>query len=300
MPEEDNKPDEKWKDKFNSIFGSPDQQKRRGKSLPPKTNFSIWYFLIAFFIFALLQNYYLSPKVETIPYSKFKDYLAQGKVNNLTIGPENIAGKVSEGNKQTDFTTVRVDDPDLVKELDQKKVNYTGLYPSKFLGSILSWMIPIAIMFLIWRVAMKRMGAGVGVMSFSKSKAKLFAENETKVTFDDVAGIDEAKEELQEVVEFLKKPGKVPEARGEDSQRGPAGRAPGNGQDPAGQGRGRRGQGSLLQHQRIGVRGDVRRGRRRPGARPLLPGDQPCSLHHLHRRTGCPGQGPGDQCHGRT
>ena len=74
--------------------------------------------------------------------------------------------------------------------------------------TVLSWIIPIAIFFLIWRFAMKKMGPGMGVMSFAKSKAKMFAENETKVTFTDVAGIDEAKEELQEVVEFLSNPGK--------------------------------------------------------------------------------------------
>ena len=101
-----------------------------------------------------------------------------------------------------------MDDPGLVKELDEHKVDYSGRYESKFLSNILSWVLPIGIMFLIWRFAMKKMGPGMGVMSFSKSKAKLFAENETKVTFADVAGIDEAKEELQEVVEFLRNPGK--------------------------------------------------------------------------------------------
>ena len=104
--------------------------------------------------------------------------------------------------------TIRVEDPGLIKELDEKNISYRGYYESKFLSGILAWVIPIVIFFLIWRVAMKRMGPGMGVMSFSKSKAKLFAEDETKVTFADVAGIDEAKEELQEVVEFLKNPGK--------------------------------------------------------------------------------------------
>ncbi len=88
------------------------------------------------------------------------------------------------------------------------KVSYSGRYDSKFFSSVLSWIIPIGILLLIWRFAMKKMGPGMGVMSFGKSKAKLFAESETKVTFADVAGIDEAKEELQEVVEFLSKPEK--------------------------------------------------------------------------------------------
>ena len=131
-------------------------------------------------------------------------------MEKLTIGPENITGTLKGKDKKPaqQFTTVRVDDPGLVKELDDHKVDYSGRYESKFLGSILSWVLPIGVMFLIWRFAMKKMGPGMGVMSFGKSKAKLFAENETKVTFADVAGIDEAKEELQEVVEFLKTPEK--------------------------------------------------------------------------------------------
>ena len=144
-----------------------------------------------------------------------------------------------------------MDDPDLVKELDEHKVDYSGHYESKFLSSILSWILPIGIMFLIWRFAMKKMGPGMGVMSFGKSKAKLFAENETKVTFADVAGIDEAKEELQEVVEFLKNSGEIPETGREDSQRGASGRPAGDRQDPSGQGRGRGGKSAFLQHQRV-------------------------------------------------
>ena len=94
-----------------------------------------------------------------------------------------------------------------MKELDENKINYSGYFESQLLSTVLSWVIPIGIFFLIWRFAMKKMGPGMGVMSFSKSKAKIFAETETKVTFADVAGIDEAKEELQEVVEFLRSSG---------------------------------------------------------------------------------------------
>jgi cell division protease FtsH len=201
-------PDKNLKDKLSSLFDSHDPQRKRD-SLPPKAHFSIWYFLLVFFLFILLQNYYLSPKVETIPYSKFRDYLSRGQVSNLTIGPENISGKIRvKGNPDQEFTTVRVEDPGLTKDLDEKKVSYSGLYQSKFLGTLLSWIIPIGLFFLIWQYAMKRMGPGMGVMSFSKSKAKLFAEDGTRVTFVDVAGIDEAKEELQEVVEFLMNPAK--------------------------------------------------------------------------------------------
>jgi cell division protease FtsH len=203
-------PTQDLKDRFRSFFGPQDPKKKKD-ALPPKTHFSIWYFLIAFILFIYLQQYFLSrKKVETIPYGQFKQYVAEGSVSKLTIGPENITGILKGKDKKPgqQFTTIRVEDPGLVKELDEQKVDYSGRYESKFLSSILSWILPIGIMLLIWRYAMKKMGPGMGVMSFSKSKAKMFAENETRVTFVDVAGIDEAKEELQEVVQFLSNPGK--------------------------------------------------------------------------------------------
>jgi len=209
VPFNEKKPEENFKDKLSAFFGFQTLRKKE-KGLPPKAHFSIWYFLIVFLLVTLLQQYFLSPKVETIPYSKFKQYLAEGQVSSLTIGPENITGtlKGKEGKKDQNFTSTRVTDPNLVKELDEQKVNYSGFYESKFLSTVLSWILPIGLFFLIWRFAMKKMGPGMGVMSFSKSKAKLFAEDGTKVTFADVAGIDEAREELQEVVEFLRNPGK--------------------------------------------------------------------------------------------
>jgi cell division protease FtsH len=210
MPSNEKKePLEDLKDKLRSLFTPQDPQKKKN-ALPPKAHFSIWYFLLALLLFTYMQQYLFSGKVETIPYSQFKQYVAEGTLSKVTIGPENITGtlKGKEKKPSQEFTTVRVNDPDLVKDLDEHKVNYSGHYESKFLSTMLSWIIPIGIFFLIWRFAMKKMGSGMGVMSFAKSKAKIFAENETKVTFADVAGIDEAKEELQEVVEFLSNPGK--------------------------------------------------------------------------------------------
>jgi cell division protease FtsH len=210
MPsDEEKRPMEEFKDKLRSFFAPQDPQKKKG-GLPPKTHFSIWYFLIAMILITYLQQYLFTPKVETIPYGQFKQGLVEGNVDKLTIGPENITGTL-KGKDQTPgrkFITIRVDDPGLVKDLDEHKIDYSGHYDSKFLSSILSWVLPIAIMLLIWRYAMTRIGPGMGVMSFGKSKAKLFAENETKVTFADVAGIDEAEQELQEVVEFLRSPEK--------------------------------------------------------------------------------------------
>jgi cell division protease FtsH len=210
MPSDGGKqPLEDLKNRLRSFFGNKEPQKNKN-SLPPKTRFSIWYFLVAFLLFSYLQQSFFSAKVETIPYSQFKQYVAEGSAGDLTIGPENITGTLKFGEREPDqrFTTIRVNDPDLVKDLDERRINYTGHYESKFLRSILSWVIPIGIFFLIWRYAIKKMGPGMGVMSFAKSKAKIFAESETKVTFADVAGIDEAKEELEEVVGFLSNPGK--------------------------------------------------------------------------------------------
>jgi cell division protease FtsH len=206
---EKKEPIEDLKDKIRSFFSPRDPQKKKD-ALPPKAHFSIWYFLLAFLLFTYLQQYFLSRKVETIPYGQFKQALAEGNVDKLIVGPENITGTLKEKDKKPgqQFSAIRVDDPNLVKELDEHKVDYSGRYESKFLSNILSWILPIGIMFLVWRYAMKKIGPGMGVMSFGKSKAKIFAESETRITFADVAGIDEAKEELQEVVEFLRNPGK--------------------------------------------------------------------------------------------
>jgi len=202
-------PLEDFKEKVRALF-TPGGIKNKKDALPPKAHFSIWYFLITLLLIAYLQQHFFSPKVETIPYSQFKQNLVAGNVTKLIISPENIKGTLKGDEKKPEqvFVTLRVDDPNLVKELDEHKTDYSGRHENKWLGSILSWVLPVGIMFLIWRYAMKKMGPGMGVMSFSKSKAKLFAQNETMVTFADVAGIDEAKEELQEVVEFLKNPAK--------------------------------------------------------------------------------------------
>ncbi len=199
-------PIDNLKDKLRALFGFDNIPKNR-IGLPAKTRFSIWYFVLAVLFFSYMQPLFFSGKVETIPYSQFKQSIAEGRVGKLIIGPENIKGTLTGASEQA-FTTVRVNDPDLVKELDERRISYSGHKQNKFLSSLLSWILPLGIFFLIWRFAMKKMGPGMGVMSFSKSKAKIFAESETKVTFADAAGIDEAKEELEEVVEFLSTPEK--------------------------------------------------------------------------------------------
>jgi cell division protease FtsH len=207
MPRQDKR--ESPLDKLQSMFRPRDSGKRK-EDMPRKTNFTIWYFILAFILLLALQHYFFSQKIETISYSKFKQELTAGNIAKLTIGPETINGTFkAQGNAASlNFITVRVEDPNLIKELENQKIDYSGRYESTWFTSALSWIIPIIIFFLVWRYFISRMGPGQGVMSFARSKAKLSVQDEIKVTFADVAGIDEAKQELEEVIEFLRTPDK--------------------------------------------------------------------------------------------
>jgi cell division protease FtsH len=174
-----------------------------------KAHFTIWYFVIAFLIILLIQNYIVTRKTEdVIPYSEFKESLKAGTIRDLTITQESISGERETEKGLRRFQAVRVEDSDLIKELEAAHVKYTGKVDSKWLTNILSWIIPLVFFFFIWRILFSRIGPESSVMSFGKSRAKIYAETDKKVTFSDVAGIDEAKEELMEVVEFLKNPKK--------------------------------------------------------------------------------------------
>jgi cell division protease FtsH len=192
--------------------------------------FSIWYFIFAFFTILLIQNYYGRNHVEIIHYSQFKSLLNKSLIADVAIGETAIQGnmkgeavkevltaekvkklspEIVEGKKTFPFATVRVEDPGLTAELEKARVPFRGEVTSTWLPTILSWVVPVALFFLVWSYIGKKMGsAGGGLMQIGKSKAKVYIEKKTGVTFADVAGIDEAEEEVAEVVGFLKDPDK--------------------------------------------------------------------------------------------
>jgi cell division protease FtsH len=190
---------------------------------------SIGYFFIALVLLFLLQTYLASPQVETISYSQFKALVKSALLANLSIGEKAIHGEIKpEGVKQAlpperlkvwegklkdskqgvPFVTIRVEDPELVTDLERAGINFKGEVINDWLPTVLSWVVPVVLFVLLWNFLFKRMGPSGGMMQIGKSKAKVYIEKKTGVSFNDVAGIDEAEEELIEVVEFLKNPQK--------------------------------------------------------------------------------------------
>jgi len=179
--------------------------------MEPKTKFNTWYVVLAVAGVLLLQYFYgLSQQVEPIPYSTFEKMLNEGQIKSVAISDKQIIGEFKTPHEgKSRFVTTRVAPPELADKLAQKGVEFRGVVESTLFRDILSWILPIALFFGVWWFLIRRMAGQQGVggfMSIGKSHAKIYVESDTKVTFADVAGVDEAKEELKEIVEFLRNP----------------------------------------------------------------------------------------------
>ena len=171
-----------------------------------------WYVMMGvWMLFLLGQLWYESTQVAPIPYSRFLEYQQEGRVSDLVIGSEQITGRIDapEPGQPERFRTVRVE-PELADRLAKDDLEFTGAVENTWLSRAVGWVLPIAFILAIWMFLQRRLGQagglGGGLMSVGKSKAKIYAEEEVKVSFEDVAGVDEAKEELKEIIGFLREP----------------------------------------------------------------------------------------------
>jgi cell division protease FtsH len=170
----------------------------------------IYWIIAALGILSLHSAWNTAQQVENIAYSEFHQLVRQGKVDEVVVGSDSVRGVLKEANQngRRHFVTVPVN-PEIAADLQEHGVKFSGRVESSWLSSVLSWVLPMALFLGVWLFLIRRFASnasGGNFMSIGKSNAKVYVETDTKTTFADVAGVDEAKEELQEIVAFLKDP----------------------------------------------------------------------------------------------
>ena len=173
--------------------------------------FDFIYFIAVMFAVLFIRDFWVGQgHVKTIPYSNFRELLDKDEVTDLVVGRTKIVGAYrtpAEKGSPQHFSTIRVD-PQIADELIRRKISFSGEPEPGIFENLLSWLLPTVGFVLVWMFFMRPMmsGQGGGLMAIGRSRAKVYAEQDVKVTFADVAGVDEAKQELAEVVGFLKDP----------------------------------------------------------------------------------------------
>lgn len=181
------------------------------KFLQKQANFNIWFFIIVMVLLYFFQTV-VQIKTEQIPYSKFQSYLASNQVSQCVINGKTIVGTLKIMDKKTGkplhFITVPLYNANLAQQLERHGVKYSVAVENHFLSNLLfTWIIPFGLIFLIWYYLGQKMGSsGMNFMNIGKNKAHIHADTGQKVTFKDAAGVDDAKQELGEVIEFLRNP----------------------------------------------------------------------------------------------
>lgn len=186
-----------------------EQAKEKDKE---KRQFPFWLLILAIWMFFVLHGLWSEMRdVQRVNYSEFLKAVDQGRVSDLMISSKEIIGEIKQPNgAPKPFVTTRVDDPQLAEKLNAKHIEFSGAQEDSIFRDVLSWVIPAAVFFGLWMFFISRAtdkdGMMGGVMQVGRSKARVYVEDQLRVRFSDVQGVDEAKEELQEVVTFLKEP----------------------------------------------------------------------------------------------